>query len=204
MAAALVLFFMVPIRPHQSPAVLALEVAVSLASVLVIGWLVLGELVGEWRGRGGNMTGHHLALLFELVLLVFALTYYALSIYSRREMAGLHTRLDALYFTTTTMTTVGYGDIHPVGQVARAVTTVHVAFDVLFAASLVRLLNARLGRAARQASGVGPLAVGNQKSEKRRDHRDQQGTEQGRPEAVDAEVVADTGRDPQQGGIQDE
>jgi voltage-gated potassium channel len=110
----------------------------------------------EWRGVARGLKAHHLALLFELVLLTFALTYYALSVYSHHEMAGLHTRVDALYFTATTMTTVGYGDIHPVGQVARVVTTIHVGFDVLFAASLVRLLNVRLSRAARGADSDPP------------------------------------------------
>ena len=156
MAASLVLFFVVPVRNHGSPGRLALEVVVSLAAVLVIGWLVLGELIGEWRGDTRGLTGRHLGLMFEFVLLIFALTYYALSVYSHREMAGIHTRLDALYFTTTTMATVGFGDIHPVGQLARGVTTIHVGFDVLFAAALVRLINVRVSRAVQTRPGGVP------------------------------------------------
>ena len=94
--------------------------------------------------------------MFEFVLLIFALTYYALSVYSHREMAGIHTRLDALYFTTTTMATVGFGDIHPVGQLARGITTIHVGFDVLFAAALVRLINVRVSRAVQARPGGVP------------------------------------------------
>ncbi len=156
MAASLVLFFVVPVRNHGSPGRLALEVVVSLAAVLVIGWLVVGELIGEWRGDTRGLTGRHLGLMFEFVLLIFALTYYTLSVYSHREMAGIHTRLDALYFTTTTMATVGFGDIHPVGQLARGVATIHVGFDVLFAAALVRLINVRVSRAVQNAPGGPP------------------------------------------------
>ena len=156
MAASLVLFFVVPVRNHGSPGRLALEVVVSLAAVLVIGWLVVGELIGEWRGDTRGLTGRHLGLMFEFVLLIFALTYYTLSVYSHREMAGIHTRLDALYFTTTTMATVGFGDIHPVGQLARGITTIHVGFDVLFAAALVRLINVRVSRAVQNAPGGPP------------------------------------------------
>ena len=50
----------------------------------------------------------------------------------------MHTRVDALYFTLATMATVGYGDIHAEGQVARAMVCAVIAFDVVVVASLVR------------------------------------------------------------------
>jgi voltage-gated potassium channel len=156
MIAALVVYFVVPVRSGHSAGVLALEIAISLAGVALVGWIVLGELLREWRGGSPTiLRGRHLLLLFEVVLLGFALTYYVLSVYSDGEMAGLRTRVDALYFTATTMTTVGYGDIHPIGQVARVIATVHMGFNVLFVAAVVRLLDVRV----RRASGASPDAA---------------------------------------------
>ena len=48
------------------------------------------------------------------------------------QFVGLQTRLDALYFTGVTMATVGYGDIHPTGQVARAVVLVQLVYTGAF------------------------------------------------------------------------
>ena len=65
-------------------------------------------------------------------------------------MAGLHTRLDSLYFTMTTLTTVGYGDIHATGQTARALVLVQMVFNVVFVAAAATLLSARIREAARE------------------------------------------------------
>ena len=46
------------------------------------------------------------------------------------EFDGLLTRIDALYFVVTTLVTVGYGDIHPVGQLARALVSVQMVLKV--------------------------------------------------------------------------
>jgi hypothetical protein len=57
-----------------------------------------------------------------------------------------------LYFTTTTLTTVGTGDVHAAGQVARALVLVQMVFNGLFVASTVTLLASRLRSAAAQRS----------------------------------------------------
>jgi hypothetical protein len=82
-----------------------------------------------------------LLMLLELVTTLFALAYYGLSVHRPDEMVGVGTRLDALYFTVSILATVGLGDIHPEGQLARAVATVHIAFDVAFIALFARLLS---------------------------------------------------------------
>lgn len=62
------------------------------------------------------------------------------------ELVGIATRIDALYFSTVTMTTVGYGEIHATGQVARALVTMQLVFDVAFLGVLASLLSRRLAR----------------------------------------------------------
>ena len=60
------------------------------------------------------------------------------------QFAQLQTRLDALYFTMATAATVGYGDVHAVGQTARALVLVQMVFNVVFIGTAVALLSARV------------------------------------------------------------
>jgi voltage-gated potassium channel len=96
-------------------------------------------------------------LLAYGIIVFFSLTYLGLA-RDAGEFDGLKTHLDALYFTIVTMATVGYGDVHPVGQAARAATTIQVVFDVVFLAAAVKVLapviDAR--RAARRGAKRSP------------------------------------------------
>ena len=51
-------------------------------------------------------------LVGVLVLVAFALFYYTLEVHASSQMGGLRTRIDALYCSAITMTTVGYGGVH--------------------------------------------------------------------------------------------
>ena len=69
------------------------------------------------------------------------------------NFAELHTRLDGVYFTVTTLATVGYGDVHATSQTARAVVTVQMVLNLLFLGVAVRVFigAARLRAGARSA-----------------------------------------------------
>ncbi|MDO5083477.1 MAG: ion channel [Arachnia propionica] len=82
-----------------------------------------------------------------------ALACYALATQVPGEFAGLATRTDALYFTMVTMTTVGFGDVHPVGQHARLLVTAMIAFSLLFLELVARTLGAGIS-AAREGSAA--------------------------------------------------
>ena len=70
-------------------------------------------------------------LMSWTAILVFSAGYWALAT-RHNQFVGLQTRLDALYFTGVTMATVGYGDIHPSGQVGRAVVLVQIVYTFAF------------------------------------------------------------------------
>ena len=80
------------------------------------------------------------------------------------QFSGLYTRTDSLYFTISTLATVGFGDIHPSGQLARAAVTLQIVFNLVFLASAVTALlapiRARAARRARRGSSPppGPLS----------------------------------------------
>ena len=61
-----------------------------------------------------------------MFLCLFALLYTSMSTTDSSAFTEPLSRVDALYFTTVTFATVGFGDITPVSQLARAVVTVQM------------------------------------------------------------------------------
>jgi Ion channel len=72
-----------------------------------------------------------LATTVPLFLLLFASAYYVMARASPASFSHHLTRSDALYFTVTTFSTVGYGDITAVSQTARLVVTAQMILDLL-------------------------------------------------------------------------
>jgi uncharacterized membrane protein len=69
------------------------------------------------------------AVVATVVLVGFAAGYFALASHTD-EISGLETKVDAMYFTVVTLGTVGYGDIVPVGQWARALVAAQILFNL--------------------------------------------------------------------------
>ncbi len=86
-----------------------------------------------------------LALAVVILVPLFALGYYALWLIEPDQFADLATRTDALYFAVTTLATVGFGDVHAVGQLARVLVTVQMLFDLVFVAVLVSVMGTEIG-----------------------------------------------------------
>jgi voltage-gated potassium channel len=149
LVAVLVAYFAVPVRPGQSAARIVVGIVLTLLGIAVVGAILIREESLRSAGRGPRFTGLRLVLLLEIVMVLFSLTYYHLAVDTRGEMAGIHTRVDALYFTATVMTTAGFGDIRPVGQVARALVAAHLMFDVAFIAAFAGLFRSSLARRTR-------------------------------------------------------
>ena len=83
-------------------------------------------------------------------MLVFALAFYRLETADPGQIPGLVTRLDALYFTMTTLLTIGFGDIHAERQTARALVLVQMVFNVAIIATAATTLNSRVRRQAEE------------------------------------------------------
>jgi voltage-gated potassium channel Kch len=87
---------------------------------------------------------------FEVFIGVFAVVYFVMSNDDPTNFSEPLSRIDALYFAVTTLTTVGFGDIVPVQDGARLAVTLQMVFDVAFIAIVARVL---LGLARRRAEG---------------------------------------------------
>jgi voltage-gated potassium channel len=145
----LLLFYAAPVSDLDLTGRTVLSVALILLGVSCLGWAITAQVRRQLQaGRDADVQG--LVMLLELVAIVFAFGYYLLEFTTPGQIVGLETRTDALYFTVSTLTTVGYGDVHAVGQLARGMVILQIVFDVVFVAALVATLSghlrARVGR----------------------------------------------------------
>jgi voltage-gated potassium channel Kch len=111
--------------------------SVPLAVTLVAGLLVL-LAVAAWQLRlvtgaryPAARAAEALATTVPLFLLLFASAYFVMARASPASFSHPLTRTDAIYFTVTTFSTVGYGDITPASQAARLVVTAQMILDLL-------------------------------------------------------------------------
>jgi hypothetical protein len=140
-----------PRRPAASWVTFVLALA-------VVAVLLLWQIRAVLTDRRGALPGLGIPLLVCLTVLVFATAYYALA-KQPGEVRGLHTRLDAVYFTLVSLATIGYGDIAPTGQSARLVAVLQILYSFVFltaaTTALSRYLRGRLGERTGAAGGGG-------------------------------------------------
>ena len=103
--------------------------------------LVLRLQVRAFRNRL-SVWGRAEALLtvLYLLILVFAITYDRLAAASPNQFDGIASRSDALYFTVTVVSTVGFGDIHAAGAAARSIVTAQMLINVFYVGAALRLM----------------------------------------------------------------
>jgi hypothetical protein len=103
-----------------------------------------------------------LAFTVPLFLLLFATAYVVLDASASDQFSESLTRTDALYFVVTVFATVGFGDIAPIGQIARMLTTAQMIGDLLllglvFRAMVVAVQRSTRGRLAAARARAAPL-----------------------------------------------
>ena len=114
-------------------------------------WLVAVQIqrMTAQENRPSRRLGGVLSLI-AVATCFFALTYYLIEVNAPQQFDGLSTRTDALYYAVVTLGTVGYGDVHAVGQIARIATMVQVVFNLIVIGALLAvsssLLAERLSR----------------------------------------------------------
>jgi voltage-gated potassium channel len=156
----LVVFYALPIGGLVWETATVVAVLVTLVGVVLLGWAIAGQVRRELTG-GPEVRVDTLLTLLSLVAVVFAFGYLLLEQSSPGQFVELETRTDALYFTLSTLATVGFGDVHAQGQVARALVSMQIVFDVVFVAALVATLTGRLRyRVAERAESRRAAAAG--------------------------------------------
>lgn len=99
-------------------------------------------VIGRALRRGAEQRLRALITLLCVTVLFFS---YADTVVAAipGQFAELHTKTDALYFSVSTLATVGFGDVHPTGQLARAAVTLQIVFNLVFLGSGVALITGR-------------------------------------------------------------
>ncbi|MEO3785024.1 potassium channel family protein [Actinocorallia sp. B10E7] len=133
-----ILYFSVPMTRKDlsggTPAVRALVLLAALGLIALVLVVQARRSLGEDRlmiERFAPLLG-----VVNLVVLFFSLIYYG----NAGSFSGLETKMDSLYFTVSTLCTVGYGDITPISQGARAVVTVQMVFDLVIVTSAISFI----------------------------------------------------------------
>ncbi len=135
---------------------------------LLIGLLVFAGLT-VWQVRA--ITGSRypamrafetLGLIVPFYLLLFASTYFVMERASAANFTQPLTRTDALYFSVTVFTTVGFGDITAKSETARVVLIVQMLADLALLGAGARVLLGAVRRGQQRTStsgdGAGPAA----------------------------------------------
>jgi voltage-gated potassium channel len=98
-----------------------------------------------------------LLLMFALLLLGYAFLYHSLSFYDAEAFTtAIATKISAVYFSVTTLSTVGFGEISPGNDTARLVVMSQMILDLTLLGLGVKLLSqASKNRAQELASQSG-------------------------------------------------
>ncbi|HEX5535433.1 MAG TPA: potassium channel family protein [Actinomycetales bacterium] len=128
-----------PLRPPSQDVASAVRLAGALVSAGLVGLVLWMQLRARRRVARELATIEGLLTLLYFLVVLFASTYYAMA-HVHGQFSGLETRTDGLYFTVTTLATVGFGDIHAVGTAARALVTAQMLFTLLYLGTAVRML----------------------------------------------------------------
>lgn len=139
-ALALVVYFVVPVGVKDES--LGVRLVASLLALALLTAGVIWQVVLHVQEPTRQVDGLLLALV--IAVLAFALAFFRLEIAYPGQIPGIETRVDSLYFTMTTLLTIGYGDIHAQGQTARVLVLIAMVFNVAVIATAVTTLSNRV------------------------------------------------------------
>jgi len=159
----LAVYFLMPVnsRHHSHDLVRDIGVLARLGVAIAIFLAVLlFEIRGITRAKHPMLRAAvAMAVVIPLFLIFFAWIYLNLS---NSDPGTFHTAMShvsALYFTVTVFSTVGFGDITPVSDLARLVATAQMLADLVVIAVVVRLILGVASRSADERASSDPDAV---------------------------------------------
>ena len=112
-----------------------------LAALLAFGGVIAFQLRGILRARHPRLQAiRALAVGLPMLLVVFASTYWIVASQQPDAFTQSLNRTDGLYFTVTVFSTVGFGDIAPVSQLARILVTVQMIVGLITVGLIAKLV----------------------------------------------------------------
>jgi voltage-gated potassium channel len=136
-AALVVLYYALPITGQAGSSPTVVLAVGLLVFAVAITWQVQAILRAEYPALRAIEA---LGAAIPLFLIVFASAYLLLADNQAGAFSEPLDKTDALYFTVTVFSTVGFGDITPRAELARVVTMVQMLGDLLVVGLIVRLM----------------------------------------------------------------
>jgi len=136
-AALVAIYYLLPLDRSST------WVAVTMLAIGLVALIALVVFQVRWilRSRYPGLRGvESLATSIPLFLLLFASTYVVLATISAGNFSEPLTRTDALYFTVTVFSTVGFGDITAKTETARLVVTGQMIADLVTIGVAVKVI----------------------------------------------------------------
>ena len=132
------LYYLAPLRQLGGvPVALSLSIEL-LVLAAVVAWQIRSITRADYPGIRAIEA---LSVTTPLFLLLFAAAYFLLAQDNPGNFSpDVLTRTDTLYFTVTTFSTVGFGDITATSQGARLIVTAQMLLDVLVLGLGIRLV----------------------------------------------------------------
>jgi voltage-gated potassium channel len=132
-----VLYYRLPLTGALEASTVALLLAGLALFAGVITWQLRAILRSQYPGLRAIEA---LAAAIPLFLLVFAAAYVKLADAQPQAFSEPLSRTDALYFTITVFSTVGFGDITPVAAPARVTTMGQMLGDLVVVGLVLRVM----------------------------------------------------------------
>jgi voltage-gated potassium channel len=147
-----VAYYLAPLdRPLNTGTVLLLGGALLLFAVFVA--VTVRDIL---RSRHPRLRAiRALVVGVPLLIVVFAATYCTVAASQPEAFSEPLNRTDGLYFTVTVFATVGFGDITPVTQSARGVTTLQMVGDVILVGLVAQVIVGAMRRGVRRQEAQG-------------------------------------------------
>src|SRR5271157_2667104 len=136
-AVLVVLYYVLPLdRPWDSDTAVRLLIGL----LVVAGVVAWGVKIITGSRYPGVRAAEALALVLPFFLLLFASTYFVMERNSAASFTEPLTKTDALYFTVTVFSTVGFGDIAPKSEAARVLLIIQMLGDLALLGAGARIL----------------------------------------------------------------
>ena len=150
-AVMVALYYLLPLGARSTGYVI-IELAAGLALFTV---MMAWQLSAITRSKHPRIRAvQALATAVPLFLLLFAATYFIMSQQTPETFTDVLSRSDAIYFTVTVFSTVGFGDISAQDEVARLVVVVQMLLDLIILGVGIKVILSAVerGQAAQESN----------------------------------------------------
>jgi voltage-gated potassium channel len=149
----LLAYFLVPVEGQAAARAAALTAGAGIAIILAVFARQISRVSRSRRPVVAALEA--LVLVFGMFLALFALLYVSISTSDPQAFTQDIDKVAGIYFTTTVLTTVGFGDISPVSQPARVLVTLQMVLGMVLIGTAFKALGFSAKRAVTTRTTVG-------------------------------------------------